>query len=153
MKRRVLSILAMLAALWLLSGAVAENMISTTVVMRVSRMTQSAIVNVGEDLSMEVNIDSITPARYQWYFEGNAIEGASQKVHTIVNAQLEDAGTYRLDAYDDADQLVVSMEMAARVVDDTVPKSGDESLPVGVAMSAVGIAAAGLALTKRKAKA
>ena len=63
MKKRVLSIIAVLAALMLAGVAVAENTISTTVVLRVSRMAQSAIVNVGEDLSMEVNIDGIAPAR------------------------------------------------------------------------------------------
>ena len=151
-KRRVLCIIAVLAALLLVTVAVAENVVSTTVVMRVSRMTQSAIVNIGEDLTMDVGIDGITPARYQWYFGDQAIEGATEQVYTIVNAQAEDAGTYRLEAFDDADQLVVSMEIAARVVDSKVPKSGDRSLPVGVAMGAVGVAATGLVVTKRKVR-
>lgn len=151
-KRRVLCIIAVLAALLLVSAAVAENVVSTTVVMRVSRMTQSAIVNIGEDLTMDVNIEGISPARYQWYFGDQVIEGATQKVFTIVNAQMDNAGTYRLEAFDDADQLVVSMEIAARVVDSRVPKSGDRSLPVGVAAGAVGVAAAGIVMTKRKVR-
>ena len=153
MKKRVLSIIAVLAALMLAGVAVAENTISTTVVLRVSRMAQSAIVNVGEDLSMEVNIDGIAPARYQWYFGDAKIEGADQKVYTIVNAKLEDAGTYRLDAFDDAGRMVVSMDIAARVIDPKVPKSGDNSLPVSAAMGAVGVAAAGIVLAKRKKEA
>lgn len=150
MRRRVLSVLAVLAALLIAGCAVAENTISTTVVMRVSRMTQSAVVNTGEDLSMEVNIDGVSPARYQWYFNDTPVEGATQKVFTIVNARLEDAGTYRLDAFDEAGRLVVSMDIAARVIDPKVPKSGDESLPVSVAMGAVCAAAGGIVLLKRK---
>ena len=79
-----MSVLAVLAALLIAGCAVAENTISTTVVMRVSRMTQSAVVNTGEDLSMEVNIDGVSPARYQWYFNDTPVEGATQKVFTIV---------------------------------------------------------------------
>ena len=63
---RVLKIVAlMLLVLSLTVPAVAEQMISTTLVMRVSRMTQNAVVDAGEDLSMEVNIDGVTPASYQ----------------------------------------------------------------------------------------
>ena len=150
MRRRVLSVLAVLAALLIAGCAVAENTISTTVVMRVSRMTQSAVVNTGEDLSMEVNIDGVSPARYQWYFNDTPVEGATQKVFTIVNARLEDAGIYRLDAFDDMGRLVVSMDIAARVIDPKVPKSGDESLPVSVAMGVACAAAGGIVLLKRK---
>ena len=145
-----MSVLAVLAALLIAGCAVAENTISTTVVMRVSRMTQSAVVNTGEDLSMEVNIDGVSPARYQWYFNDTPVEGATQKVFTIVNARLEDAGTYRLDAFDDMGRLVVSMDIAARVIDPKVPKSGDESLPVSVAMGVACAAAVGIVLLKRK---
>ena len=152
-KRRVLGIVMVLAALLLAGVAIAEGVISTTVVMRVSHMTQSAIANIGEDLTMEINVEGVVPARYQWYFEDEAIEGATQKVYTVVNAQPENAGTYRLEAFDDADRLVVSMDIEARVVEAKVPKSGDDSLPVGVAMGGVAVAAVGIVLTKRKAKA
>ena len=91
----------------------------------------------------------------QWDFGDAKIEGADQKVYTIVNAKPEDAGTYRLDAFDDAGRMVVSMDIAARVIDPKVPKSGDNSLPVSAAMGAVGVAAAGIVLArprKRKRK-
>ncbi len=124
--------------------ALADGVISTQVVMRVSHMTQSAVVDAGEDLSMEINIDGVNPASYQWYFEGRAIDGANQKVYSIVNAQVEDSGVYRMDAFDENGKMLVSMDISARVVDNTVPKSGDNSMPVGVAVA--GFAAAGLTL-------
>lgn len=117
--------------------------ISTTVVMRVSRMTRNAIVNVGEDLSLEVNIEGEIPASYQWYFEGTAIPGADKSVYNIVNAQLEDSGVYRMDAFNAEGRMLVSMEIRARVIDDSIPKSGDNSMPVWVAGIAF-ISAAGV---------
>ena len=135
----------MLIALVALSlCASAQESIRTTVVMRVSHMTQNAVVDAGEDLSIEVNIDGVTPDAYQWYFNDQAIEGANQKVLNIVNAQPADAGIYRLDAFDQSGAMVVSMDIAARVVDKTVPQSGDSSLPVGYAL--VGMAVCGVAL-------
>ena len=102
MKRRTFRVLALVALLLLLLGsAVAEGVISTTVVMRVSHLTQDAVVDAGEDLSMEVNIDGVSPASYQWYFEGAPISGADQRVYNIVNAAVEDSGVYRMDAFDE----------------------------------------------------
>jgi len=149
--RRVVKMVAVLAALLLvLSSAVAENMISTTVVMRVSHMTQNAVVDAGEDLSMEVNIDGVVPASYQWYYNDAPIAGATQKVYSIVNAQVENTGLYRLDAFDAEGKMVVSMDIAARVIDNTVPKSGDSSLPLTAVFAAMGLAATGMILTLRR---
>ena len=145
-----------LAALMLLAGvcAVAEGMISTTVVMRVSKMTQNAVVNAGEDLSMEVNIDGVEPASYQWYFNDQAISGATQKAYSIVNAQVENSGVYRMDAFDAEGRMLVSMDISARVIDDTIPQSGDGSMPVGVAAAAFVMAAGSVTMVlRRKAKA
>lgn len=151
MKKRVLKFAALLAALMMFSApAVAEQMVSTTLVMRVSHMTQNAVVDAGEDLSMEVNIDGVTPDSYQWYFNDAPIAGANQKVYNIVNAQVEDAGVYRMDAFDADGKLLVSMDVSARVIDGNVPKSGDSSLPVEAAAAAMGVAAAGLILTLRR---
>ena len=145
-----------LAALMLMIGvcAVAEGMISTTVVMRVSKMTQSAVVNAGEDLSMEVNIDGVEPASYQWYFEATAISGATQKAYSIVNAQVENSGVYRMDAFDADGRMLVSMDISARVIDDAIPQSGDGSMPVGVAAAAFVMAAGSMTMVlRRKVKA
>ncbi|MGN0802103.1 MAG: immunoglobulin domain-containing protein [Candidatus Faecivicinus sp.] len=151
MRIRVLKIVAlMLLVLSMTVPAVAEQMISTTLVMRVSRMTQNAVVDAGEDLSMEVNIDGVAPASYQWYFNDVAIDGANQKVYSIVNAAVEDTGIYRMDAFDANGRMLVSMDISARVVDKTVPKSGDASLPVEIALGAMGIAAIALMAALRR---
>jgi len=130
--------------------AYAQSTISTTVVMRVSRMTQNAVVDAGEDLSMEVNIDGVEPAAYQWYFNDAAIEGANQKVYNIVNAAVEDAGTYRLDAFDADGRMVVSMDIAARVVDDVVPQSGDGSMSAGMALAGMMLCAGAAVILWRR---
>ncbi len=146
MIRTIKRLAALLLVLLLCTGALAEGEISTTVVMRVSRMTQSAVVNVGEDLSMEVNIEGVEPASYQWYYEGQAISGANQKAYSIVNAKVENSGVYRMDAFDANGKMLVSMDISARVIDDNVPKSGDASMPVGVAIGGFVLAAAVLVL-------
>jgi len=149
-KMRFAKIIAVIVVVMVLATAYAQSTISTTVVMRVSRMTQSAVVDAGEDLSMEVNIAGVTPASYQWYFNGTAIDGADQKVYNIVNAQVENAGTYRLDAFDAAGNMVVSMDIAARVIDDTVPQSGDSSMHAGVALIGMAVCAAAALILRRK---
>lgn len=153
MKRRTFRVLALVALLLMLGSAVAEGVISTTVVMRVSHLTQDAVVDAGEDLSMEVNIEGVSPASYQWYFNDAPIEGANQRVYNIVNASVEDAGVYRLDAFDADGSMLLSMDIAARVIDDTVPKSGDDSLPVGVAFAVLAVAVVALSakLLRRRA--
>ena len=141
-RNRVFKLLTLLAAFVVLSmlTASAEQMITTTVVMRVSHMTQNAVVDAGEDLSMEVNIGGVNPASYQWYFDGTPISGATQRVYNLVNAQPEDTGVYRLDAFDTDGKMLVSMDISARVIDDTVPKSGDDSIPLNVVWTAMGMA-------------
>lgn len=151
---RMICVLLAVAVLAMGVCAIAEEVISTTVVMRVSRMTQKAVVNVGEDLSMEINIDGVEPASYQWYYEGEAISGANQKVYSIVNAQVENSGIYRMDAFDAEGNMLVSMDISARVIDDAIPQSGDGSMPVGVAVAAVLAAAGALTvLLRRRAEA
>jgi len=150
--RLIRRIAGLLAVILLLAGAcaLAEGVISTTVVMRVSRMTQNAVVDVGEDLSMEVNIDGVVPASYQWYFENQAIEGADQRVYSIVNAQVANSGVYRMDAFDAEGKMLVSMDISARVIDNSVPKSGDSSMPAGVAALLFAAAAAALVIVFRR---
>ena len=151
MKRRTFRVLALMALLLMLGSAAAEGVISTTVVMRVSHLTQDAVVDAGEDLSMEVNIDGVSPASYQWYFEGAPISGADQRVYNIVNAAVEDSGIYRMDAFDENGDMLLSMEIAARVIDDSVPKSGDSSLPVGAAFAELAAASVALFAKLRRA--
>ena len=147
---------ALLIAIMLLASVCAwsEGSISTTVVMRVSRMTQNAVVKAGEDLTIEVGIDGVEPAQYQWYFNDVPIDGADQKVYNIVNAKPEDTGVYRMDAFDANGKMLVSMDIAARVLEDTVPQAGDSSMPVGIAFAAIALCGGLLAiLLRRRARA
>ena len=101
---------------------------------------------------MEVNIDGVQPASYQWYFEDEAIAGANQKVYNIVNARVEDSGVYRMEAFDAEGRMLVSMDISARVIGKDVPKSGDASMPVGYAALIFAAAAAVLCATLRRRK-
>ena len=152
MKRRTAKWIAVLTAalLWIGVCACAEGAIDTTVVMRVSHMTQNAVVNAGEDLSIEVNISGVNPDSYQWYFNDAPIQSATQKVLNIVNAQPEDTGIYRLDAFDANGTMLVSMDIAARVIEDVVPQSGDSSVPVGYAFAGMLLCAAAIAVLLRR---
>ena len=150
---RVMGRLAALCiAIMLLASTIAfaEGSISTTVVMRVSRMTQNAVVKAGEDLSIEVGIDGVEPAQYQWYFNDVPVEGADQKVYNIVNAQPENTGVYRMDAFDANGKMLVSMDISARVLEDAVPQAGDSSMPVGYAFAAIALCAGLLAVLLRR---
>jgi len=143
---------AILLAIMLLASVCAwgEGPIATTVVMRVSRMTQNAVIKAGEDLSIEVGIDGVEPAQYQWYFNDVPIEGANQRVYNIVNAQPENTGVYRMDAFDENGKMLVSMDIAARVLEDTVPQAGDGSMPVGVAFAAIALCGGLLVILMRR---
>ena len=134
MKKRILALTALLMAALLIVPALAAGSISTTVSMRVSRLTQDAVVDAGEDLSIEIDVSGVEPVKYQWYFNDAAIEGADQRVYNLVNAAVKDAGIYRMDAFDANGKLVVSMDIAVRVVTKEVPKSGDASQPLAVAL-------------------
>ena len=154
MKRWSVLLAAILIIMMLSAAACAEGTISTTVLMRVSRMTQNAVVKAGEDLSIEVSIDGVAPESYQWYFNDAPIDGATQKVYNIVNARPEHTGVYRLDAFDENGAMVVSMDVSARVLEDEVPKAGDGSMPVGIAIAGL-VACGGLlaVLLRRRAMA
>ena len=152
MRKRWMKLAMVLVAVMLAASvcAIAEGTISTTVLMRVSRMTQNAVVKAGEDLSIEVGIDGVEPAEYQWYFNDAPIEGANQKVYNIVNAQPENTGVYRMDAFDENGAMVVSMDVSARVLEDEVPKAGDGSMPVGYAIAGLAVCGALLAVLLRR---
>ena len=57
---------------------------------------------------------------------------------------------YRLDAFDADGSMLLSMEIAARVIDQSVPKAGDSSLPVGAAVALLALSGAALALKLRR---
>ena len=152
MKRTIARLGALLLAVMLLASACAcaEGSISTTVLMRVSKMTRNAVVDEGEDLSIEVNIDGVEPAAYQWYFNDAPIDGATHKVYNIVDARPEDTGVYRMDAFDADGAMLVSMDVSARVRVDEVPQAGDHSLPIGIAFAGLALCGGLLAVLLRR---
>lgn len=134
------------------SCAYAENgAIRTYLTFRITTQTQSAIVDVGEDLQIEVGVDGVEPTRYQWYFEGKAIEkNGSERIYNLLNAQTEDAGIYTMEAYT-GDTLALKVEVNVRVINPTViPASGDDSLPVEIAFAFAGAAVIMMAVLLKK---
>lgn len=135
----------MLAIMIFASFAVAEGgKIRTYLTFRITTRTQSAIVNAGEDLQIEVGVEGASPTRYQWYFEGMPLEDGDERVYNLVNAQLSDAGIYCMEAYT-GDKLAVKVEVNVRVIDTSdLPATGDSSVPVEYAFYGLFAAAAAL---------
>lgn len=140
----------LLIALVIAVATSAYAAVSTTIILRTSKVTQSAVVNVGEDLCMEVVLDGCEPDTYQWYFEGAPIANANHKVYNIVDAAVEDTGIYRMDAFDADGKMLVSMDINARVIDPTVPKSGDDSFPIEIAIGTLLLSCAALIFVNRR---
>lgn len=125
--------------------------IRTYLTFRITTQTQSAIVDVGEDLQIEVGVEGVAPTHYQWYFEGTPIlQNGNERVYNLVNAQMEDAGIYTLEAYTGS-ALALKVEVNVRVINPTViPASGDDSMPVEVAFAFAGAAAVMLSVLLKK---
>lgn len=133
----------------------AAQAISANVVMKTSKTAQDSIVNEGEDLSISVSLDDPSITAYRWYFNDEAISGAVYDNLDIMNAQTDDAGLYRMDAFDADGRMVVSMEFNVRVIEKALPKAGDRTLSGGaVAAMAGGISCAiGFLVIKKKREA
>lgn len=152
--RRALVALAVLAILSSL-GAGAAHALTATVVMKVSRTAQDSIINEGEDLSIDVQIEGVSPSSYVWYFNDAAIRGAGERVFSIDAATPADAGIYRMEAYDGAGGMLLSMDFSVRVVERAMPKSGDgtvDALPIALLMAGL-TAAMGAAFYIRRRRA
>ncbi len=137
-----------LMMLFIAGSALAETgAIRTYLTFRITTRTQSAVVNVGEDLQIEVGVDGVEPTSWQWYFKGEPItQDGDQRIYNLLNATEEDAGLYCLKAYKD-DALVVSVDVNVRVIDAVVmPASGDGSMPVAYAFAALAMGLAALML-------
>ena len=139
-------------AVMAMSFAAAESgAIRTYLTFRITTRTQSAIVNVGEDLQIEVGVEGVTPTRYQWYFEGEPIQvNGNERVYNLVNAQNEDAGIYCMEAYS-GDKLQVKVEVNVRVIDPTeLPETGDGSVPVEAVFAVMVLSGAALFVLYRR---
>lgn len=135
-----------LMVLFIAGSALAENgAIRTYLTFRITTRTQSAVVNVGEDLQIEVGVSGVEPTSWQWYFKGEPIEqNGDQRIYNLLNATEEDAGLYCLKAYKD-DTLVVSVDVNVRVIEPVImPASGDGSMPVAYAFAALAMGMAAL---------
>lgn len=155
MKRlvRIAALFSLLAAT-LVAAAGSAQALSASVVMKVSRTAQDSVVNVGEDLTIDVDIEGVEPAMCRWFFEDELIYGADGCVLGIGSAALEDAGVYRMEAYDAEGAMLASMEFSVRVVDKELPKSGDDTLSMGAVAGGMTLCAAGLtALMVRRRRA
>ena len=156
-KKTAFVFLSVLIALVICASAFAETgAIRTYLTFRITTQTQSAIVDVGEDLQIEVGVDGVEPTGYQWYFEGKAIEkNGGERIYNLLNAQPEDAGIYTMEAYT-GDEVALKVEVNVRVINPVViPASGDDSVPVEIAIGLAAFAACLMTclIAKRKARA
>jgi len=55
-----------------------------------------------------------------------------------------------MDAFDANGKMLVSMDIAARVLEDAVPQAGDHSMPVGVAFTAILLCSGALVFLLRR---
>ena len=140
----------MLIAVMLVVTAAGASAISANVTMKVSRTAQDSIVNAGEDLTIDVQLEGIAPDYYRWYFEDQLIESAESRVLVIRAATLEDAGAYRMEAYANDGSMLVSMDFAVRVIDNALPKSGDNTLGVVPVAAMMAMCAGGVGLLVKR---
>ena len=133
----------------------AAQALNASVVMKVSRTAQDSVINAGEDLTIDVALEGVSPETYRWYFNDAPIAGADQRAYTLFSAKAEDAGLYRVEAFDEAGKMLVSMEFTVRVVEKALPKAGDDTLSIAPVAGVMGLAAAGMAtaLVRRKRRA
>lgn len=148
MRKTILAILLLLSMLC--AAACAEGMITASVQVRASRSVYDSVIRTGEDIDMSVSIDGFTPTLCQWYFEDAPIEGANETTLHIESADTADTGMYRMDAMDADGKIRVSVDVAIRVVDYTIPKTGDPRASRIPLMLLTGAAALGIAFVGKK---
>ena len=142
-KRIFIAVIAI--AMMLTASVYTAQALSAGVVMTVSRTTQDSIINEGENLTIDVQLDEVEPALYRWYFNDELIPGATANVYTIASAVPEDAGMYRVEAYSENGKMLVTMEFSVRVIENALPKSGDDTMSIGVITAAMAVCTAGIA--------
>jgi len=141
--KRFLCVALMILAM-LVAAVGSAYAMSANVVMKVSRTAQDSVINAGEDLTIDIQLDGVEPAMYKWYFEDALIEGADSRVYTLRSAEVEDAGIYRMEAYGEDGTMLASMEFAVRVIEDVMPQAGDDTLGIGLVTGIMGLSAAGM---------
>ena len=131
---------------------VAAQALSAGAVMTVSRTAQDAVVDEGDNFTIDVQIDGVEPALYRWYFNDEPIPDNSGRVYSIISAEPGDAGMYRVEAFADDGRMLMTMEFDLRVIDKALPKSGDGTLDAGTvaAVMTAGMAALAGVLIRRR---
>jgi len=61
---------------------------------KIVQQPQSITLPAGSTATFEVEVTGTPPFTFQWFFEGNPIEGATNATLTISNIQIEQAGAY-----------------------------------------------------------
>ncbi len=148
-----IAVVIFMAIMMLITSVTIAQALSAGVVMTVSRTTQDSVIDEGENLTIDVQLDGVEPARYIWYFEGEVIDGAAGRVYAITSATQQDAGLYRVEAYSEEGKMLMIMEFDLRVIDKALPKSGDSTPAAGILIAAAlgcSIAAAGLIIRKKQ---
>ena len=63
----------------------------------ITTQPQSQGITAGSNLSLSVQISGNTSVTYQWFFNGNAIAGATSSTYSLSNAQSATAGSYNVE--------------------------------------------------------
>ncbi len=63
-------------------------------------------LNAGEKLTIEIAADGTEPLNYQWYKDGEPINGANQSLYEKASVTNEDAGTYYCKVQNDCGEVV-----------------------------------------------
>lgn len=77
-------------------------------------MAQSAVI--GSPLVLSVDVASVTPVSFQWFFDGSAIEGATNSVLILPEVSESSAGSYKV-VVSDAGGSVTSQVAYVSVLD------------------------------------
>lgn len=62
----------------------------------IKNLSDSLKVNTGEDFTLEVNLENNDNVSFEWYKDGEIIEGENTQSITIENASNEDSGVYKV---------------------------------------------------------
>ena len=140
--RKRIAWMAVVLMLIMSVAAAAEGAISAAVQITASRNVCDSVIRVGEDVDMTVLIEGFVPTACQWYREGEMVPGGNQTTLHIDSAEVGDTGLYRMDAMDESGSVRVSADVALRVVDYTIPQTGDTRVAMPIIVGWMGLAAA-----------
>jgi hypothetical protein len=76
------------------SGLVSSNATLHVIDIRIMRAPRNQTVKVGRTAVLSVAAAGAPPLTYQWFFNGVALEGATDRKLSLPNAQAENAGAY-----------------------------------------------------------